>query len=368
MIGPVASLNTAWFALLGLLWTGYFVLEGFDFGVGVLSLPLGRDDTDRRLARNAIGPVWDGNEVWLIVAGGATFAAFPLWYASMFSAFYLALFIVLVALIVRGVSFEFRGKRDTRAWRAGWDWALGLGSLIPAFAWGVLFTDLVHGLPLSRAGFYFGGLAPAAGRGRGRRPGQPGHVPGPRGHVPGAENVWATGRPGSLGRGRAVRPGGRPGGRDHLVAGQHGRAQRRWPAWRGAGRTGRRVRAGLPGVRGAGGAAPAGRRVRAERAGDRGGQRRRLHRAVPPGGGLDRARAGADHLECRLRAPDPAGDDRGSRHLRPVRARLPGLELLGVPAAADPPGRPAQPPAGLRFPAAGPAYRRGGEPGGRGSG
>ena len=158
MSGSVASLNTAWFALLGLLWTGYFVLEGFDFGVGVLSLPLGRDDVDRRLARNAIGPVWDGNEVWLIVAGGATFAAFPLWYASMFSAFYLALFIVLVALIVRGVSFEFRGKRATRAWRAGWDWALGLGSLIPAFAWGVVFTDLVHGLPLSRAGLYFGGL------------------------------------------------------------------------------------------------------------------------------------------------------------------------------------------------------------------
>jgi cytochrome bd ubiquinol oxidase subunit II len=156
--GPVASLNTAWFGLIGLLWTGYFVLEGFDFGVGVLGLALGRDDVDRRLARNAIGPVWDGNEVWLIVAAGATFAAFPVWYASMFSAFYLALFVLLVALIVRGVSFEFRGKRDSARWRAGWDWALAVGSLVPAFGWGVAFTDLVHGLPLSPSGLYLGGL------------------------------------------------------------------------------------------------------------------------------------------------------------------------------------------------------------------
>ena len=163
MHGPVASLNTAWFALIGVLWAGYFVLEGFDFGVGMLSLAIGRDDTDRRLARNAIGPVWDGNEVWLIVAAGATFAAFPLWYASLFSGFYLALFIVLVALIVRGVSFEFRGKRDSARWRANWDRALAVGSLIPAFAWGVAFTDLVHGLRLSASGYYlgsFGGLLP----------------------------------------------------------------------------------------------------------------------------------------------------------------------------------------------------------------
>jgi cytochrome d ubiquinol oxidase subunit II len=154
--GPVASLNTAWFALIGVLWTGYFVLEGFDFGVGMLSLAIGRDDVDRRLCRNAIGPVWDGNEVWLIVAGGATFAAFPVWYASMFSGFYLALFLVLVALIVRGVSFEFRGKRDSARWRSGWDWALAVGSLVPAFGWGVAFTDLVHGLRLSPSGLYLG--------------------------------------------------------------------------------------------------------------------------------------------------------------------------------------------------------------------
>jgi len=157
--GPVASLNTVWFALIGVLWTGYFVLEGFDFGVGMLSLAIGRDDTDRRMARSAIGPWWDGNEVWLIVAGGATFAAFPLWYASMFSGFYLPLFIILAALIIRGVSFEFRGKRDSDRWKAGWDWALAVGSLIPAFAWGVAFTDLVRGLRLSPAGLYLGGLS-----------------------------------------------------------------------------------------------------------------------------------------------------------------------------------------------------------------
>jgi cytochrome d ubiquinol oxidase subunit II len=159
MTGPVASLNTSWFALIGLLWAGYFVLEGFDFGVGILGLAIGRDDIDRRLARNAIGPIWDGNEVWLIVAGGAMFAAFPVWYASMFSGFYLALFIVLAALIVRGVSFEFRGKRDSDRWRATWDWAMAVGSLIPAFAWGLAFTDLVHGLRLSATGTYVGGFS-----------------------------------------------------------------------------------------------------------------------------------------------------------------------------------------------------------------
>ncbi|HVX21665.1 MAG TPA: cytochrome d ubiquinol oxidase subunit II [Acidimicrobiales bacterium] len=154
---PVASLNTAWFALIGLLWAGYFVLEGFDFGVGVLTPLVARDDVERRLCINAIGPVWDGNEVWLIVAGGATFAAFPTWYATMFSGFYLALFLVLAALIVRGVSFEFRGKERAPAWRATWDRALFVGSLVPAFLWGVAFTDLVHGLPIT-AGAYTGGL------------------------------------------------------------------------------------------------------------------------------------------------------------------------------------------------------------------
>jgi cytochrome bd ubiquinol oxidase subunit II len=164
--GPVASLNTVWFGLIGVLWAGYFVLDGFDFGVGMLSLAIGRDDMDRRLARNAIGPIWDGNEVWLIVAGGAMFAAFPVWYASMFSGFYLVLFVVLAALILRGVSFEFRNQRDGPHWRTGWDVAMAVGSLIPAFAWGVAFTDLVHGLRLAPSGNYVGGfsglLAPVA--------------------------------------------------------------------------------------------------------------------------------------------------------------------------------------------------------------
>jgi cytochrome bd ubiquinol oxidase subunit II len=155
---PFAPLNTAWFALIGLLWAGYLFLEGFDFGVGVVTPFVISDETDRRMCLNAVGPTWDGNEVWLLVAGGATFAAFPLWYARLFNGFYLALFVVLVALIIRGVSFEFR-ERDARAgWRRGWDVANFVGSLVPAIIWGVAFTDLVHGLPLGPGGRYAGGL------------------------------------------------------------------------------------------------------------------------------------------------------------------------------------------------------------------
>lgn len=155
---PFAELNTLWFALIGLLWAGFFFLEGFDFGVGVVTPFVSADETDRRLCLNAIGPVWDGNEVWLLVAGGATFAAFPLWYATLFSSFYLALFLLLVALIVRGVSFEFRGKVDDPRWRRTWDWANFLGSLVPAVVLGVAFTDFVHGVPLNANGHYYGGL------------------------------------------------------------------------------------------------------------------------------------------------------------------------------------------------------------------
>jgi cytochrome bd ubiquinol oxidase subunit II len=155
---PYADLNTMWFALIGLLWAGFFFLEGFDFGVGVITPFVIADETDRRLCLNAVGPVWDGNEVWLLVAGGATFAAFPLWYARLFSGFYLALFLLLLALIVRGVSFEFRGKDDRASWRATWDAANFLGSLVPAVVLGVAFTDLVHGVPLSAGGRYYGGL------------------------------------------------------------------------------------------------------------------------------------------------------------------------------------------------------------------
>jgi cytochrome d ubiquinol oxidase subunit II len=150
------ELTDIWFLLIAVLWTGYFVLEGFDFGVGILLPVLGRDDTDRRVMINTIGPVWDGNEVWLLVAGGATFAAFPLWYASLFSGFYLALLIILVALIVRGVAFEFRGKIDSVRWRRRWDIAIVFGSVVPALLWGVAFGNIVRGVPLNAEHHYTG--------------------------------------------------------------------------------------------------------------------------------------------------------------------------------------------------------------------
>jgi len=142
------NLESLWFALITVLWIGYFFLEGFDFGVGVLLPFLGRDEVDRRVLVNSIGPVWDGNEVWLLVAGGATFAAFPEWYATLFSGFYLALFVILIALIVRGVAFEFRGKDKLPAWRAWWDRAIFWGSLVPAILWGVAFANILRGVPI----------------------------------------------------------------------------------------------------------------------------------------------------------------------------------------------------------------------------
>jgi cytochrome d ubiquinol oxidase subunit II len=142
------ELTTVWFILIAVLWVGYFVLEGFDFGVGVLLGVLGRDDRERRVLINTIGPVWDGNEVWVITAGGATFAAFPEWYATLFSGFYLPLLLILVALIFRGVAFEYRGKRDDPRWRRRWDWAIMGGSLLPAFLWGVAFANIVRGVAL----------------------------------------------------------------------------------------------------------------------------------------------------------------------------------------------------------------------------
>lgn len=147
-----------WFILIAVLWTGYLVLEGFDFGVGMLLRPLGKDNTDRRLAINTIGPIWDGNEVWLLTAGGATFAAFPHWYATLFSGFYIPLLIILLALIVRGVSFEYRHKVDTPRWREGWDWCITFGSWIPAILWGVAFANLVRGVEIDSQMQYVGGF------------------------------------------------------------------------------------------------------------------------------------------------------------------------------------------------------------------
>ena len=152
------SLQIFWFCLIAVLWGGYFLLEGFDFGVGILLPFLPRDERERSTMLETIGPVWDGNEVWLVVAGGATFAAFPAWYATMFSGFYLALLLVLVLLIVRVVSFEWREKSDDPRWRTTWRWANTVGSIGAPFVWGVALANLVHGVPLNSSGDYSGNI------------------------------------------------------------------------------------------------------------------------------------------------------------------------------------------------------------------
>jgi cytochrome bd ubiquinol oxidase subunit II len=149
-------LHTLWFIVLAILWVGFFVLEGFDFGVGMLHTVVGRTDTERRVAINTIGPWWDGNEVWLVVAGAGTFAAFPGWYATMFSALYLALLLVLAALIARGVAFEFKGKSEDPRWRRTWTWCMTLGSLLIPLLIGVGLGDLLVGLPIDSAHNYTG--------------------------------------------------------------------------------------------------------------------------------------------------------------------------------------------------------------------
>jgi cytochrome d ubiquinol oxidase subunit II len=152
------DLPTLWFWIVAALFVGYFVLDGFDFGVG-MSLPfLGRDDTDRRVLINTIGPVWDLNETWVIVAGAAIFAAFPEWYATLFSGFYLALLLILLALIVRGVSFEYRHQRPELSWKRRFDLMITIGSALPAFLWGVAFANIVQGVPLDADHNYIGGF------------------------------------------------------------------------------------------------------------------------------------------------------------------------------------------------------------------
>ncbi len=152
------NLQTLWFFLIVVLWIGYFVLEGFDFGVGTLLPFVGRNVGERGALIRTIGPVWDGNEVWLLVAGGATFAAFPGWYASLFSGFYLALFLVLVGLIVRGVAIEYRNKQTDERWRSRWDVVLAVSSAVPALLWGVALADVVHGVPIDANGEFTGNL------------------------------------------------------------------------------------------------------------------------------------------------------------------------------------------------------------------
>ncbi|MFE4665904.1 cytochrome d ubiquinol oxidase subunit II [Streptomyces sp. NPDC056716] len=150
------ELHDVWFVLIAVLWIGYFFLEGFDFGVGVLTKLLARNRPEKRVLINTIGPVWDGNEVWLLSAGGATFAAFPEWYATLFSGFYLPLLIILVCLIVRGVAFEYRAKRPEEKWQRNWESAIFWCSLIPAFLWGVAFGNIVRGVKIDQNFEYVG--------------------------------------------------------------------------------------------------------------------------------------------------------------------------------------------------------------------
>ncbi|GAB2770402.1 cytochrome d ubiquinol oxidase subunit II [Streptomyces daliensis] len=152
------ELHDVWFVLIAVLWTGYFFLEGFDFGVGVLTRLLARDRAERRVLINTIGPVWDGNEVWLLSAGGATFAAFPEWYATLFSGFYLPLLLILVCLIIRGVAFEYRAKRPEDSWQTRWEWAIFITSVLPAFMWGVAFGNIVRGVKIDADMEYAGTL------------------------------------------------------------------------------------------------------------------------------------------------------------------------------------------------------------------
>lgn len=154
------DLQTIWFALVAVLWIGYFVLDGFDLGAGALLPVIGKNDDERRVVINTLGPVWDGNEVWLLTAGGATFAAFPLWYATMFSGYYLALFLVLVALILRGVAFEYRGKKDSLKWRRNFDIMIVVGSVLPALLFGVAFGNITGG---SKIAAVEGAQLPGAG-------------------------------------------------------------------------------------------------------------------------------------------------------------------------------------------------------------
>ena len=151
-------LDVVWFILVCVLFAGFFTLEGFDYGVGMLLPVLGKTDTERRQMINTVGPVWDGNQVWMITAGGATFASFPQVYATLFSGFYLALFLMLAALIARGVAFEFRSKNPSKAWRTTFDYCIFFGSLIPALLWGVTVGNLIQGTPIDAHMNFVGGF------------------------------------------------------------------------------------------------------------------------------------------------------------------------------------------------------------------
>jgi cytochrome bd ubiquinol oxidase subunit II len=157
------ELNQVWFVIVAFMFVGYFVLDGFDFGVGMALPFVSKDETDRRVVINTIGPVWDLNETWVIVAGASLFAAFPEWYASLFSGFYLALFLLLASLIARGVAFEYRGKGDSTRWKSTFDWMIILGSALPALLWGVAFANIVQGVPLNEDHIFQGYDIPLVG-------------------------------------------------------------------------------------------------------------------------------------------------------------------------------------------------------------
>lgn len=152
------DLNTFWFILITVLFAGFFFLEGFDYGVGILLPFVAKKDVEKRIVINSIGPFWDGNEVWLLTAGGAMFAAFPNWYATLFSGFYLPLFLILLALIVRGVGFEFRSKSENKQWRKTWDNMIFIGSALPALLWGVAIGNIIRGVPIDAKMTYVGGF------------------------------------------------------------------------------------------------------------------------------------------------------------------------------------------------------------------
>lgn len=150
------DLETIWFSIIAFLFISFFFLEGVDFGVGILLLYLGKDDTERRIIINTIGPFWDGNEVWLITAGASIFAAFPQWYSTMFSGFYLALLVILVSLIIRGVYFEFRGKKEAKGWKKNWDILMFLSNFLLAILWGTALANLIKGVPIDKHMNYTG--------------------------------------------------------------------------------------------------------------------------------------------------------------------------------------------------------------------
>ena len=150
------NLNVVWFILVGVLFAGFFLLEGFDYGTGILLPFIGKTDVQRRQMINALGPVWDGNEVWMITAGGAMFASFPQVYATLFSGFYLALFLMLAMLIMRGVAFEFRSKSPNLVWRKTFDYCIFFGSFVPALLWGVTVGNLIQGTPIDGTMTYVG--------------------------------------------------------------------------------------------------------------------------------------------------------------------------------------------------------------------